>query len=218
MDVQAIVVPGKGVAAAQARVDRTRANQQLIFAELQKGTPPAKILAMLRKDPQIEGRQFGILDLQGRSAGHSGSQNGTVSLDRQGRVEGTQIYFSVQGNILAGESVVTAAAEAFRNAGGELLDRVMVAMEVADREGGDRRCSCESDPPTAAACTTKTAHVAYILEAGSDDASGDSFNDGNYDVYIRVTDEDITAAEDANPVKTLRLRYDAWKKSRPQGH
>src|SRR5687767_15805493 len=31
MDVQAIVVPGKGVAAAQAGVDRTRKNQQLVF-------------------------------------------------------------------------------------------------------------------------------------------------------------------------------------------
>lgn len=44
-DVQAIVVPGKGIAAAQARVDNTRANQRLIFAELQKGTPPSRILA-----------------------------------------------------------------------------------------------------------------------------------------------------------------------------
>ena len=38
-DVQAIVVPGKGVAAAQASVDGTRANQRLIYAEIQKGTP-----------------------------------------------------------------------------------------------------------------------------------------------------------------------------------
>jgi hypothetical protein len=29
-----------------------------------------------------------------------------------------------------------------------------------------------------------------------------------------VTDADITRQEDANPVKTLRMRYDAWKKSR----
>jgi hypothetical protein len=52
-DIQAIVVPGKGVAAAQAGVDRTRANQKLIFAELQKGTDPARILEMLKQDPDI---------------------------------------------------------------------------------------------------------------------------------------------------------------------
>ena len=64
-DVQAIVVPGKGVAAAQARVDNTRANQKLIYAELQKGTPPEQILGMLKDDPRIEGRQFGIVDIEG---------------------------------------------------------------------------------------------------------------------------------------------------------
>ena len=34
-----------------------------------------------------------------------------------------------------------------------------------------------------------------------------------YYAYIRVTDEDIKPAENANPVKTLRMRYDAWKKA-----
>src|SRR6187401_3006434 len=43
-DVQAIVAPGKGVAAAQANVDSTRANQKLIYEELQKGTAPDAIL------------------------------------------------------------------------------------------------------------------------------------------------------------------------------
>ena len=67
MDVQAIVVPGKGVAAAQAGVDRTRKNQQLIFDEIGKGTDPAQILELLKADPGIEMRQFAIVDLQGRS-------------------------------------------------------------------------------------------------------------------------------------------------------
>jgi hypothetical protein len=35
-DVQAVVVPGKGVAARQAAVDRTHQNQTLVFNELQK--------------------------------------------------------------------------------------------------------------------------------------------------------------------------------------
>ncbi|MGH9222132.1 MAG: DUF1028 domain-containing protein, partial [Vicinamibacterales bacterium] len=75
MDVQAIVVPGKGVAAAQAGVDRTRKNQQLVFDEIGKGTDPARILEMLKEDPNIEVRQFAIVDLQGRMAGFSGQKN-----------------------------------------------------------------------------------------------------------------------------------------------
>ena len=38
MGVQAVVVPGKGVAACQAGVDNTHQNQMLVFQELQKGT------------------------------------------------------------------------------------------------------------------------------------------------------------------------------------
>src|SRR5215470_20221873 len=47
MGVQAVVVPGKGVAACQAAVDGTHANQMLVYQELQKGTDPAKIIEML---------------------------------------------------------------------------------------------------------------------------------------------------------------------------
>ena len=76
MGVQAVVVPGKGVAACQAAVDRTHGNQRLVFGELQKGTDPARIIEMLSQDPAFQTRQFGIVDLQGRSAGHSGLGNG----------------------------------------------------------------------------------------------------------------------------------------------
>lgn len=211
-DVQAIVVPGKGVAAAQAAVDRTRENQKLIFAEIEKGTAPADIIDLLKKDPQIVGRQFGIVDLQGRSAGFSGPKNGAVSLDRQGQVPNTQIFYSIQGNILTSEAVVTSAVEAFAKATGSLSDRVMAAMEAADAKGGDSRCSCDRGPKIDAPCSAKTAHVAYLLQARKTDANGTSFNDGEYEMFISVTDRDITPQEDANPVKTLRMRYDRRKK------
>src|ERR1017187_3897121 len=104
--IQAIVVPGVGIAAAQANVDSTHANQMLIFRELQKGTAPADILKMLKEDPQIESRQFGILDMQGRTIGLSGTGNQASSLDEQGQVPGTEIYYSIQGNILTTADVV----------------------------------------------------------------------------------------------------------------
>ena len=39
----------------------------------------------------------------------------------------------------------------------------------------------------------------------------ESFNDGDYAVYINVTDQDIVDGENANPVITLQMRYDRWK-------
>jgi hypothetical protein len=213
-DVQAIVVPGKGVAAAQARVDNTRANQKLIFDELQKGTEPAKILELLKADPAIEGRQFGILDMQGRSAGFSGAKNIPVSLDRHARLPGTDIFYAVQGNILASDAVVTDAMDAFAKASGDLADRVMAAMEAADAKGGDKRCTCDTAPKVDAPCDGKTAHVAYILSAKADDLSGASYSDGTYWMYVSVTDRDITPHENANPVKTLRMRYERLRKER----
>ena len=218
MDVQAIVVPGKGVAAAQAGVDRTRKNQQLIFDEINKGTDPARILEMLKQDPNVEVRQFAIVDLQGRMVGFSGQKNQPASLSRQQQVPGTGIYFSIQGNILANDDVVTAAMAAFIDAKGTLADRVMAAMETSDARGGDKRCTCETKPLPAAtaACESKTSHVAYILGANPSDKNGAAFNDGQYAMYVAVTNDDILPSENANPVKTLRLRYEAWKKAHPR--
>ena len=132
--VQAVVVPGKGVAACQASVDTREGhpNQMLVFTELQKGTDPAKIIDLLSADPAFQSRQFGIVDLQGRFAGHSGLTNGYVSQDIQGQVPGTEIFYSIQGNILRPGEVVPHAVKAFLETKGALTDRVMAAMEAAD--------------------------------------------------------------------------------------
>src|SRR5262249_36540785 len=130
--VQAVVVPGKGVAACQAAVDNTHANQMLVFQELQKGTDPKTIVGMLSRAPAVQARQFGILDLQGGRAGHSGLANGYVSQDMQGQVPGTEIFYSIQGNILRPGQVVPNAVAAFVKTTGAITDRVMAAMEAAD--------------------------------------------------------------------------------------
>ncbi len=225
MGVQAVVVPGKGVAACQAGVDGTHANQMLVFAELQKGTDPARIVELLSQDPAFQSRQFGILDLRGRSAGHSGLTNGYVSQDIQGRVPGTQIYYSIQGNILRPGEVVPNAVKAFLSTNGAITDRVMAAMEAADASGGDSRCSCPPPPPDGSqppiACDGKTAHVAYILMSEKNDTNGDSHNNGKYTMYITVNQPGqggpnaIHAGENLDPVKTLRMRYDVWRKAQP---
>lgn len=226
MGIQAVVVPGKGVAACQAGVDGTHANQMLVYGELQKGTSPAKIIELLSADPAFQSRQFGIVDLTGRSAGHSGLTNGYVSQDIQGRVPGTQIYYSIQGNILRPGEVVPNAVRAFLATAGALTDRVMAAMDAADQSGGDSRCVCPPLPadgsPRPIACDGKTAHIAYILMAEKNDTNGDSHNNGKYTMYITVSQpgpdhgpNTIKPGENLNPVKTLRMRYDAWRKTQP---
>jgi len=227
--VQAVVVPGKGVAACQASVDGTHANQMLVFAELQKGTDPSKILDLLSADPAFQSRQFGIVDLTGRMAGHSGLTNGYVSQDIQGQVPGTEIYYSIQGNILRPGEVVPNAVKAFLNTTGALTDRVMAAMEAADASGGDSRCTCPPPPADGSTpanpCDAKTAHVAYILMAEAHDTNGDSHNNGKYAMYINVAQPGadrgpgaMKPGENLNPVKTLRVRYDAWRKLQPASY
>lgn len=214
MDIQAIVVPGVGVAAAQAGVDRDRENQTLVYEQLREGTDPRLILDMLFADPDIQRRQFGIVDIQGRSIGFSGSENSAASLSVQGRVPGTDIYYSIQGNILASDAVVHNAARAMEETEGDVIERVMAAMEAADAAGGDRRCTCDTPPVPDAPCDGRNAHVAYILAADPDDPVGESFNDGDYFMLIDVTDQNIETDENANPVITLRMRYEDWKAQR----
>jgi hypothetical protein len=226
MGVQAVVVPGKGVAACQAGVDNTHQNQMLVFRELQKGTDPKAIIELLSADPAFQTRQFGIVDLQGRSAGHSGLTNGYVSQDIHGQVPGTEIFYSIQGNILRPGTVVPNAVQAFLHAKGAITDRVMAAMEAADGSGGDSRCTCPPWPTDgstpAIPCSEKTAHVAYILMAEKGDTNGDSHNNGKYTMYLTVSQPApdhgpnvIHEGENLNPVKTLRMRYDAWRKTQP---
>src|SRR5215208_6736937 len=174
--VQAVIVPGKGIAACQASVDGTHTNQMLVFNELMKGTDPKQIIELLSRDPAFQARQFGIVDLTGRSAGHSGLTNGYVSQDIQGRVPGTQIFYSIQGNILRPWQVVPNAVAAFVNTNGALTDRVMAAMDAADKAGGDSRCSCPTSvvadaSAPAIACDGRTAYVAYITVAERSDSN-----------------------------------------------
>lgn len=221
MDVQAVIVPGIGVAACQAGADNTRENQMLVYRELRKGTSPQAILEMLKQDPSIQRRQFGILAIpnggtitpQNNMAGFNGTGNSESSLFFGGRVG--DFYYQVQGNTLLGVDVVHKAALAFTRANdpqGTMADRVMAAMKAADENGGDKRCNCGNSPELLP-CDNLTAYVAYIAIANKDDQVGITHNDGKYYAYITAADNDVAKGESGNPVKTLAMRYEAWKKA-----
>lgn len=224
-NLQAVVVPGVGVAACQAGADGSHQNQTLVFEELKKGTDPQRIIELLSQDPGFQSRQFGILDLQGRAAGHSGLGNNFVSQHISGQVPGTEIFYSVQGNILRPGEVVPSGVQAFIETRGGITDRVMAAMEAADAAGGDGRCTCTiPDIPAeraAIACEGRTSLVAYILAADPGDQDGpvdmlNSHNNGKYAMYVTLSQPSIQANENLNPVKTLRMRYDAWLQAHPE--
>ena len=181
-DIQATIVPGKGGGVCQAALDPTKMNQKLIFTELGRETDPKQILNLLKaQDPAVESRQFGILDISGRSAGFNGRGNPAAALFESGSI-GANIHYQIQGNTLASDEVIHEAARAISRVEGSLADRVMAAMEAADAKGGDRRCT-----------DGRTSSVAYILMV---DLSGK-------ETYISVTDEDSR-----NPITALRARYD----------
>ena len=58
-----------------------------------------------------------VHERQGRMVGFSGQKNLAASLSRQQHVPGTGIYVSIQGNILAGDEVVTAAVASTKMSG-----------------------------------------------------------------------------------------------------
>ena len=54
------------------------------------------------------------------------------------------------------------------------------------------------------------------------DTNGDSHHNGNYAMYLTVSQpgpekgpSQIKRGENLNPTKTLRMRYDAWRKAQP---
>src|SRR5262245_52511146 len=57
MGVQAVIVPGKGVAACQAAVDQTHQNQMLVFKELEKGTDQNQNNERLHQHAQCPSKQ-----------------------------------------------------------------------------------------------------------------------------------------------------------------
>ena len=102
-----------------------------------KGVEPKDILAqLLADDQQRESRQVGVIDMQGRSAAHTGKNNGVWAGSKQGK------NYTVQPNIMVGPEVVEAVAatfEATEGTGMPLAERMILAMEAGHAKGGDSR-------------------------------------------------------------------------------
>jgi len=91
------------------------------------------IAKVLEQDADKETRQLGVIDAKGHAASFTGAKCNAWA----GGVKGES--FSVQGNILAGETVVTEMARAFQATKGTLAHRMMSALEAGQAAGGDAR-------------------------------------------------------------------------------
>lgn len=100
-------------------------------------TPKEAITELTAADEKREIRQLAMVDAKGRVAAFTGKE----CMLWAGHIEGEG--FSVQGNLLAREEVLTAMKEAFEKAKmvpeTELADWLVAALEAGQAAGGDRR-------------------------------------------------------------------------------
>ncbi|MBI4565250.1 MAG: DUF1028 domain-containing protein [Planctomycetes bacterium] len=123
---------GVGAVATQAWANTTYGPRTLEM--LAKGETPEDVVRKLTEsDRQADRRQVGIVSAKGESATFTGK----ACQPWAGGVKGEN--YCCQGNILAGEDVVQEMEKAFRDAEGELADRLLAALEAGQAAGGDRR-------------------------------------------------------------------------------
>jgi uncharacterized Ntn-hydrolase superfamily protein len=96
-------------------------------------TAEQALRALTSGDPQADVRQCAIVDAAGNVAAHTGAACIPAAGHRTG--EG----FSCQANLMEKDSVWGAMAEAYTSTDEPLAERMMAALEAAEREGGDIR-------------------------------------------------------------------------------
>ena len=128
-----------GAVATQAVVDVSYGPQAL--ALLRTGMSPADIIKKVwESDPDPrpdnwskQGRQFAVINAKGETAVFTGPRATTWAGHKQGK------FVTVQGNILAGEPVVTGMVDAFEKTQGPLAFRLLAALDAGQAAGGDTR-------------------------------------------------------------------------------
>jgi uncharacterized Ntn-hydrolase superfamily protein len=124
--------PGVGAVATQSFVDIGYGPLGLGLMRAGK-TAVQALDALLAADPMRERRQVAMVDVQGNIAVHTGN----LCIAAAGHRTGPN--YAVQANLMARDTVWDAMAEAYEQAPGDLAERMVVALEAAEAEGGDIR-------------------------------------------------------------------------------
>ncbi|MFB3852671.1 MAG: DUF1028 domain-containing protein [Vicinamibacterales bacterium] len=123
---------GTGVVATQSFVEPAYGPKALELLRSGVSAPEA-LERLVAADEKREVRQVAILDSRGRVAAHTGK----LAIAAAGHKVGEQ--YSVQANIMANDRVWPAMAEAFERTEGDLVDRMLAALDAAQAAGGDLR-------------------------------------------------------------------------------
>jgi uncharacterized Ntn-hydrolase superfamily protein len=123
---------GVGAVATQSFVDPAYGPLGLEMMRNGKSAQQA-LEGLLASDPGEAVRQVAMVDAKGNVAAHTGKK----CIPAAGHITGEQ--FSVQANLMANDAVWPAMAKAYREAKGELVDRMLAALDAAQAAGGDIR-------------------------------------------------------------------------------
>lgn len=124
--------PGIGAVATQSFMDPAYGALGLELMRAGKSADQA-LSSLLAGDEFASARQVGMVDAAGTVANHTGVHAIAEYCDLAG--DG----YTVQANIMWKPTVCRAMATAFETADGDLAERMMVALEAAESEGGDAR-------------------------------------------------------------------------------
>ncbi len=125
---------GVGAVATQSLVDPAYGPLGLDMMRMGRSAPDA-LASILAGDQGREVRQVAMIDASGKVAAHTGAK----CIQPAGHVVDGEAQFSVQANLMANDRVWQAMAKAYREAKGDLADRMIAALEAAENEGGDIR-------------------------------------------------------------------------------
>jgi uncharacterized Ntn-hydrolase superfamily protein len=123
---------GVGVVATQSFVNPSFGPRGLQLMK-QGLTPEMAMNAMLDLDEGKEVRQLAMLDKSGNVHAFTGAN----CIEAAGHYIGNN--FAVQANLMDKKTVWPAMARAFEESNGNLAERMLTAMEAAEKEGGDIR-------------------------------------------------------------------------------
>jgi uncharacterized Ntn-hydrolase superfamily protein len=215
----AVAVPGSSLLLAQAATEDRVQVLDMGRTLLQKGTAPDAVIKAIT-DPALDGaffavfpyytvRQYGVVDVKGRTAGYTGPlldllYATAVSLpktDQSHRHGTTGSYaYSAQGNVVTKRTVQTLQSTFVGSSGCDLADRLMEAVDAVSTAGeGDARCIVDGFTAGVHAPIPGTGAYLHVENPdGTDLVHIDVVGDGTF-----------------NPVKRLREEYDAWRAKHP---
>lgn len=238
--------PGEGLLLAQAKPPKAG---NAVFAEAEKllkqGTDPATILntistAAMDSDkgliqvfnlPFNEVRQYGLVDSQGRSAGHTGPSiddmyasavyaglQPNVQEDKQGKTASGEIAFTAQGNIVSADTV-SILVNGFQQGNDTeacfLADRLYNALVAVDEANTKARSDPNATPDNNfvgdVRCESGHYFQNHLLTPG--------FGFPGLQAYLHVEDQygnevlhiEAKPIGGVNPIDQIRSEYKAWR-------